>query len=241
MDYLFFSTVHNNGFIKVFNILYDITCQWMRCLWQRMKTLLRPLCLPYQDIKVRSFIPKFHLPAHIAECQWKHSFNYAKGVARTDGKAPERTWSTLNPMVSSTKEMGPGHQHDTLDDLIGDSNWKKIVGMGTTILCKLIKAVLEQNEHQEGLEEFKHSLAGRYGGQLAKWREQVEAWEEDVSQPNPFEIKSNSASDILPIHTNISLSVLISTGLELEKQQPKDGDFAMTPKNLVSMVQTNRM
>ncbi|KAG9311391.1 hypothetical protein JVU11DRAFT_8502 [Chiua virens] len=174
------------------------------------------------------------------ECQWKYSFNYVKGVARTDGEAPERAWSTLNPVASSTKEMGPGHRRDTLDDLIGDSNWKKFIGMGTTILRKLIEAIPERNEHQEDLEEFEHSLAGQYGGQLAKWREQVEAWEEDASQPNPFEIKSNSitqasiqlqlakdevieaaASDVPPTHTDISPSVLISSGLELEEQQQR--------------------
>ncbi|KAG9316896.1 hypothetical protein JVU11DRAFT_2972 [Chiua virens] len=240
MDYLFFSAVHNHGAIKVLNISYDIACQWMRRLWQRMETLPRPLHLPYQDIKVRSFVPKFHLPAHITECQWKYSFNYVKGVARTDGEAPEHAWSTLNPVASSTKEMGPGHRRDTLDDLIGDSNWKKFIGMGTTILRKLIEAIPERNEHQEDLEEFEHSLAGRYGGQLAKWREQVEAWEEDASQPNPFEIKSNSitqasiqlqlakdeaieaaASDVPPTHTDISPSVLISSGLELEEQQQR--------------------
>ncbi|KAF8440218.1 hypothetical protein L210DRAFT_845871 [Boletus edulis BED1] len=27
-----------------------------------------------------TFIPKFHLPAHVRECQWKYSFNYIKVV-----------------------------------------------------------------------------------------------------------------------------------------------------------------
>ena len=108
MDYLFFSAIHNNS-IKVFNVSYDIACQWMRHLWRRMETLPHPLHLPYQDRKVMPFIPKFHLPAHIAECQWRYLFNYIKGAARTDGEAPERAWSTLNAVASSTKEMGPGH------------------------------------------------------------------------------------------------------------------------------------
>lgn len=129
MDYIFFSALRNTP-IKVFNVSYDIACQWMRHLWERMETLPRPLYFPHQDRKVTLFVPKFHLPAHVMECQWKYSFNYVKGAAWTDGEAPERGWSTLNAVASSTKEMGPGHRHNTLNDLIGDSNWKKFIGMG---------------------------------------------------------------------------------------------------------------
>lgn len=129
MDYIFFSALRNTP-IKALNVSYNIACQWTRHLWERMETLPHSLHFPYQDQKVTAFVPKFHLPAHVTECQWQYSFNYTKGAACTDGEAPERGWSTLNAMASSTKEMGPGHRRDTLDDLIGDSNWKKFIGMG---------------------------------------------------------------------------------------------------------------
>lgn len=129
MDYLFFSVLKDSP-LKCFNVSYDIACQWSRHLWKRMETLPIPMRFPYHDRKVTTLVPKFHLPAHIAECQWKYSFNYIKGVGRTDGEAPERSWSTLNAAASSTKEMGPGHRRNTLDDLIGDSNWKKFIGLG---------------------------------------------------------------------------------------------------------------
>ena len=70
----------------------------------------------------------------MAECQWKYSFNYIKGAAHTDGEVPERGWSTLNAVASSTKEMGPGRHRDTLDDLMGNSNWKKVVGIAVCIV-----------------------------------------------------------------------------------------------------------
>jgi hypothetical protein len=31
-------------------------------------------------------VPKFHLPAHITKCQTAFSFNYNKGVGRTEGE-----------------------------------------------------------------------------------------------------------------------------------------------------------
>ncbi|KAG2035191.1 hypothetical protein BDR03DRAFT_803099, partial [Suillus americanus] len=56
-------------------------------------------------------IPKFHLPAHITSCQIKFSFNFIKGVGRTDGEAPERGWADINPITTSTHEMGPRSRH----------------------------------------------------------------------------------------------------------------------------------
>ena len=95
-----------------------------------MQGLSPELHLPYAEKVFTFFVPKFHLSAHITKCQWKFSFNFIKGVSRTDGEAPERGWANLNLMASSTKEMGPGHRCDTLDDVIGDNNWKKLIGLG---------------------------------------------------------------------------------------------------------------
>lgn len=75
-------------------------------------------------------VPKFHLPAHIEECNISFSFNLTRGVGRTDGEAPERGWANINPIAQSTKEMGPGSRRDTLDDHFNDWNWRKIVQFG---------------------------------------------------------------------------------------------------------------
>ena len=82
------------------------------------------------EVDIRFLVPKFHLPAHIESCQQSFSFNYAKFVGRTDGEAPERGWSNLNGLAYSTREMGPGARQDTIEDHLGDWNWKKIIAMG---------------------------------------------------------------------------------------------------------------
>lgn len=79
-------------------------------------------------------VPKYHLAAHIAECQTSFSFNFTRGVGRTDGEGIERGWANTNRLASSTKEMGPGSRRDTLDDHFGDWNWKKTVGLGTSLI-----------------------------------------------------------------------------------------------------------
>lgn len=75
-------------------------------------------------------VPKFHLPAHIESYNLMFSFNLTPGIGRTDGEAPERGWANINPVAQSTKEMGPGTRHDTLNDHFGNWNWKKVIGMG---------------------------------------------------------------------------------------------------------------
>lgn len=51
-------------------------------------------------------------------------------VGRTDGEAPECGWSDINGLAYSMWEMGPGSRQDTIEDHLGDWNWKKIVAMG---------------------------------------------------------------------------------------------------------------
>lgn len=129
MDFLFFSTLRLRC-LDSLNVSYDIACQWHKHLWERMSALPANYHQDYVSKTIRFFVPKFHLPAHIAKCQTTYSFNWSRWVGRTDGEAPERGWSNINPVASSTKEMGPGSRRDTLDDHFGDWNWKKVVGLG---------------------------------------------------------------------------------------------------------------
>lgn len=69
----------------------------------------------------------------------------------------------------------------------------------------------ECSEHLDDLHEFEASLASQYKGQLSKWKEDVEAWEADMSKPNPFEIKSDGLlflSIFAQLHTNPNFSQL---------------------------------
>jgi hypothetical protein len=138
MDYLFFSTLRH-GTINMLNVSYDIACQWHKKLWDRMRAFPSSMQLNHAT-KITFFVPKFHLPAHIERCQTLFSFNFKRGVGRTDGEAPERGWANINPVASSTKEMGPGARRDTLDDYFGDSNWKKIIGLGACN-CTILVAI----------------------------------------------------------------------------------------------------
>jgi hypothetical protein len=129
MDYMFFSSLE---FCMLFALIvsYDIVCQWYKNLWTRMSHYRESFNIDREKVSVKFLVPKFHLPAHIDKCHTSFSFNLTKGVARTDGEAPERGWSFIDPAAPSTKLMSPGQRRETLDDHWGDWNWKKVIGMG---------------------------------------------------------------------------------------------------------------
>lgn len=92
---------------------------------------------------VDTVIPKFHLPAHKAECQPQYSLNYRFGAGRLDGEAPERVWGHINGATDSTKEMKEGHRHDMLDDIISDMNWRKTSRLGEFKLLVLRRSLYD--------------------------------------------------------------------------------------------------
>ncbi|KAG1855222.1 hypothetical protein F4604DRAFT_1883241 [Suillus subluteus] len=211
-------------YIMALNILYDIACQWSKHIWTRMSAFPHQYHIKHHEKSIVFLVPKFHLPAHIAKCQTSFSFNFIKGVSHTDGEA-------LN-----TREMGPGSRRDTLDDHFNDWNWKKICAMGLIFRRKYKFALIEVQEHVNNLTDFEASLAT---DELAAWRKDIEAWEEDRSQPNPFEDRAMTTmtqaavplalsmaeateierSNNVSLHDDILPSMLISSGLELEDQQ----------------------
>ncbi|KAG2342079.1 hypothetical protein BDR05DRAFT_976730 [Suillus weaverae] len=205
MDYLFFLSLRHST-VDVLNVSYDIACQWHKHLWSCMLSLPPSHHLNYLARTIHFFVPKFHLPAHVSKCQTIFSFNFTRFVGRTDGKAPERGWSNINPVASSMKAMGPGSQ-------------------------------TEKAEHSAAFEEFDSVIASE---NRVAWKAEMEAWEEnpnDTTVTNPLEPKGiaiTQASAHLSLaqleaqelehgvdpslHPDVSPSVLIASGMDLEEE-----------------------
>jgi len=130
MDFLVFSTLVGVTF-TLLAISYDIACQWSRNIKKRIPQFpswMQPPAWLIDSIKY--VIPKFHIYGHGVKCQTKFSLNFLKYSARTNGEEPERWWSHINPVSMSTREMGPGARHDTIDDHAAAWNWRKITNFG---------------------------------------------------------------------------------------------------------------
>ncbi|KAG2346965.1 hypothetical protein BDR05DRAFT_974119 [Suillus weaverae] len=213
-------------------------CRWSKHLWDCMSKYPSHLHFEREGKTLTFLIPKFHLPAHIATCQISFSHNLIKGMGHTDCEAPEQGWANINPVTTSTWEMGPGACRDTLDDHFSYYNWKKVTNFGISLLSKIKTAISECEQHQCDFDEFNHALTEEWSSEVAQWKEVVESWESNHSSKNLFEIRMVSmmlaavhlklsqqeAEDLEnglnnSLHMDISPGVLISSGLDLEEQQ----------------------
>jgi len=130
MDFIVFSGLQHSRVRHYINT-YDIWCNYHIKLAARHATLPPHLQLDLGGAHtIDGAVPKFHEPAHGKRCHTTFSLNYLEGVGRTDGEGIERDWSSVNGAARSTKEMGEGSRHDALDDIWGDTNYRKVIGFG---------------------------------------------------------------------------------------------------------------
>ncbi|KAF9496303.1 hypothetical protein BDN71DRAFT_1468824 [Pleurotus eryngii] len=234
MDYLYFSSVRNHSSLDLV-VSYDIACQWSTNLARRSTSYPPDLVAAANShLSTRYLVPKFHLYAHRNDCQINYSFNLTPNVGRTDGESPERGWAAMNPVASSTKEMGPGSRRDTLDDHFGDYNWRKIISFHSTLLRRIQEAVPMRSDHVGDFLTLSTSLPAETTLAFSKL---IWDWETGASTNNPYEAKLEvvSATKVrlalaqedtaalaqegnMAVHESISASVLISQGLDLQEQ-----------------------
>jgi hypothetical protein len=190
MDYILASLLrhHHKHLFKFFS--YDICCQWCRHLPERLKKLPPLIRLDLILKLCRFVIPKLHIYGHKLLCQLYLSLNYTPGSARTDGEGIERPWANIGPVATSTREMGPGARHDTLDDHWSHWNWQKLIGLGALIKKRYLAAVTERNKQKASFEAFTANQIQH----VADWKADVEAFEADLSKPNPYAIPKSGTS-----------------------------------------------
>ncbi|KAK6977540.1 CxC2 domain-containing protein [Favolaschia claudopus] len=232
MDFMLWQSLANYDDIVQLFISYDIVCQWHKNIWLRLSQYQPQLCQRGLKRYYVWLIPKFHLPAHIEDCNILYSFNLTPFVGRTDGEAPERGWANINSIAPSTKEMGPGARRDTLDDQFNDVNHKKIIGFGKSLLEKIQKAVPNMTAHRLELWEAEQGLPS---DEVEKWRAEMEAWELDAASPNPFKLTEKHEGmqairgrlaaaaaddpDVDDVRGDLHAHEMIVMGINLEEQQ----------------------
>lgn len=112
-------------------ISYDIACQWHPHLFSRLQSLPEHIRIDIPEGELRFVIPKYHFAGHKQKDHNQLSLNLTAGSCRTDGEEIERVWWKNDATAASTREMGPGSRHDTLEDHFGSINWQKGISLGT--------------------------------------------------------------------------------------------------------------
>ncbi|KAJ7795160.1 hypothetical protein B0H14DRAFT_2391995 [Mycena olivaceomarginata] len=232
MDYMFFMSLEGSALLWLY-VSYDIACQWYKNIWTRMQIFPEDIQFKNDEKNLVFLVPKFHLPAHIEECNIQFSFNLTRFVGRTDGEAPERGWADANRLANSTKISGPGARRDTLDAHFQYSNWKKITKLGMSFifeeLGRYIPLMLETRAAWVHLEaSFSESV-------VETWTAMAVAWEADSTKPNPF-ASTAKHEDLAEVRRQLALiasqdihhervrgdmhdTEMLSMGLQLEREQ----------------------
>jgi Kyakuja-Dileera-Zisupton transposase len=116
-------------------VVYDVYCQYGVHFEDRLEDVSEYLSLD-PEMKIFGAIGKFHLADHVDSCYSKWTLNFMKGAGHIDGEIMETLWSGMNKVSGAARSMGKAHRQETLDDYMRDSNWKKTVGIGKSLLPK---------------------------------------------------------------------------------------------------------
>ncbi|KAL0572707.1 hypothetical protein V5O48_009258 [Marasmius crinis-equi] len=213
----------------------------------RMKELPEQVRLDIDPEKWQFVVPKLHITGHNRECQENFAFHLLVGSGQTDGEGVERHWASIGPIATSTREMGPGHRRDTIDDHLSFWNWTKIIALGELLRKRRQRAREKSQAHAE---EFKGFSQSQNNGMLQAWRQKVLDYEagktvsgkvgryneEGVLIVNPYSNESRGKTEhdvrleyamkeakeemggVPPIH-DVSPSAFMETGLAVEEQQ----------------------
>ncbi|KAK7020693.1 hypothetical protein VNI00_017635 [Paramarasmius palmivorus] len=245
------------GHVRLFRILcYDIACQYYKKFFLRMERLPLAARMGLHTDRWKFAVPKLHIQSHERSCQENFALNFILGAGQTDGEGVERHWANLGPIATSTKEMGPGHRRDTIDDHLGWWNWLKITRLGELLFKRRRDARLQRDIHNAELLDFSCGVADS----LSKWMECVQKWESGESDENPYSLpRSNNGTAEqetrlkwaekeeeqeklgIPALHEVSPSAFITLALDIEEQQRQlrfelDSKEAITPDQKTALI-----
>ncbi|KAJ7825975.1 hypothetical protein B0H14DRAFT_3088526 [Mycena olivaceomarginata] len=184
MDYIFASFLRYHDPLLFKFVSYDIVCIWWIHLMERLKEL-PPLVRCFLILPMICFvIPKMHIKGHGPGCGALFSLNLKPGSGQTDGEGIERPWSNIGGIAASTRIMGPGARHDTIDDHWSYWNWQKLVSLASMLRKRLDNAREQEVVQQEALDSFSDQQQDR----VERWKAMVHDFEKDSSKKNPYEM-----------------------------------------------------
>ncbi|KAJ3535047.1 hypothetical protein NM688_g7034 [Phlebia brevispora] len=128
-------------------------------------------------------IPKYHFRAHKEKDHNKYSLNYVPGSGRVCGEQPECNWPKHEETAASTREMGPGSRHDTLEDHFAYANWCVYMSIGSLLHHQLKDAIKECAIQEDIYQGFEERLSPE---NVKAWTDEVVEFERDNSLPDPY-------------------------------------------------------
>ncbi|EKM49243.1 uncharacterized protein PHACADRAFT_33556 [Phanerochaete carnosa HHB-10118-sp] len=214
---------------------YNIMCQWLRHLLEWIAVLPDHLQIELPKEEVRYAIPKYHFNGHKEERHNQFSFNLKQGIGRTDGEKVKHEWSRFDTVASSTQEMGPGSQEETLEDHMEYNNMEKYFTMGTSLNKRECTAVAGYVKFDRLHQTFTTDLQPLH---VAKWTVTIVVYVTPVNRPRVdqrlctgmseseiqmelLQQEEEEANQGCILLYEITPASMLSTLLDLEEQQQK--------------------
>ena len=197
MDYVILSAVKGERLHRIV-LTYDIGCQYSKNFKERMLKFPADMHLD-ENLTIEFGVPSWHINAHGADCRADFGLGFRDGVGRTCGEEVEVTWASTNLLGPSTREMGPGARHETLNAQWGGMNFRRIIVFrkcitlirwpysliysGQEFLRHLKEALDMRKKHRQLFQEFTDTFRPETTN---SWQKLVDNWRKDRSQPNPY-------------------------------------------------------
>ncbi|KAF7343966.1 CxC2 domain-containing protein [Mycena venus] len=227
MEFILLSSVLN--MIIFYLILsYNIACQYGNYFWPRMEKMPDTMQLVLERARLWFKVPNFHLPPHKPSCHSPFSFHYMWGAGQTHGETVEQNWEFTNGAAASTKMMGIGSHHVTLEDLFGFHNWWRQVAWRGIFAKRMAENMKEGQLHRDAFKAFDAALRESAPEMVERWKKWVENWESRQhidGTESPFELNEKAKEELLKsgegdeVEQEDMPSTYILMGLEIEESQ----------------------
>ena len=203
MDYVVLSALATTPRdLAEYTVSYDVACQWSKHFLSRIVEYPRQLQVDLQSKTLTYAVPDMHVMGHGEDCQDDFSFQWLPGAGQTCGEGIEQGWATYNALATSTREMSSGARSDTLDDHLGEWNWRKTTRLPQQLRQGLQRALREVVTARRELEVIESKLdagqveafAKRYAEYLLShrkpcpWRSQVSGERAGTAQTRASEL-----------------------------------------------------
>jgi len=130
---------------------------------------------------------------------------FMQGAGHIDGEILETLWAPFNKIPPTARSMSLAHRQEVYDDHMRDSNWKKLVGIGSVSPCLRFEDKLIHQGHITVKSLCKKYKAASEGVNLTRGPfEELTASLDQVKVKQWQEAANNAASqrdDALDIYT----------------------------------------
>ena len=201
-----------------FLFIYDIACQYIVSLSQRIGHLLP------EDLIIDAAIGLFHVHGHKDTCFFRYSPSFIPGSGVVAGEILESLWSALNAVTPAMQTATLAHRAEIMDDHMTDSNHKKCLGMGqllpdlllvflsnpTFLVTALCKSYIQASAMSTSAAQYYSNLIDGIPPY------EIEEWQRQIEHAEKHRMEDKSVMDIIGANQMPSANELPSAPDEVE-------------------------